>query len=273
MKLIRKILQFILLLTGTLATVMVILAFTSAPFWAWYGLGTKEAGIHRPPDCIVLMGGGGMPSESGLMRTWYTAKVANWFTRARVIIALPGDTADSLSSVNQMKRELVLRGIAPERIFFEDSGTNTRAQAINIWKRVKSYELGVRSEKLGVRSGELGVKSFDSSMNPLSIVNCSLLIVNCQLSILIVTSPEHLYRSVLAFRKAGFKKVDGLPAFEQAIESDISFSARRLGGSKLVPDIGDNITLRYQFWTQLHYEILVIREWLALGYYRISGWI
>lgn len=236
MKMLRKTLLVSLISVGTIAAVMIILAFTSAPFWAWYGLGTKEAGIHRPPDYIVLMGGGGMPSESGLMRSWYTAEVARWFTRAKIIIALPGDTMNPKSSINEMKSELVLRGVAPERIFLEDSGTNTRAQALNIFKRISQS-------------------------------------AHLQQSILIVTSPEHLYRSVLTFRKAGFIKVDGLPAFEQAIESDITFKARRLGGSKMVPDIGDNITLRYQFWTQLHYEILVIREWLALGYYRISGWI
>lgn len=229
---------------GIIALVMIILAFTSAPFWTWYGLGTKEAGINRPPDYIVLMGGGGMPSESGLMRTWYTAKAANWFTRARVIIALPGDTADSLSSICQMKRELVLRGVAPERILFEDSGTNTRSQAINIFKRAPSSE--------------------SQAPSPVS---------RAPSSILVVTSPEHLYRAVLAFRKAGFLKVDGLPAFEQAIEADITFNARKLGGRKLIPDVGDNIALRYQFWTQMNYELLVIREWLALGYYKLMGWL
>jgi uncharacterized SAM-binding protein YcdF (DUF218 family) len=237
MKLLRNILLVILLSLGTIAAVMIILAFTSAPFWIWYGMGTKKAGIHRPPDCIVLMGGGGMPSESGLIRTWYAARVANYFTRSKVIIALPGDPSDSLSSIRMMKNELILRGIQPERILLEDSGTNTRSQAQHI-ARILS-ESGPRQ----------------------------------QISLLIVTSPEHLYRAVLTFEKAGFWKVDGVPAFEQAIESDITFNVKNLGGRKFIPDIGDNITLRYQFWTQLHYETLVIREWLALGYYRISGWI
>jgi len=71
-----------------------------------------------------------MPSESGLMRCWYTAKTANYFTRAKVIISLPGNARDSLSSINGMKKELVIRGIAPERILLEDSGTNTRAEAL-----------------------------------------------------------------------------------------------------------------------------------------------
>lgn len=251
MVLFRRILKRLLISLGALAAVLIILAFTSLPFWTWYGMATKKAGINRPPDVIVLLGGGGMPSESGLIRTWYAAEVARWYTKAAVIVALPGDAGDSLSSLRLMKRELVLRGIAPERILLEDSGTNTRAQALNIFKRISNIEKG-RMNKAGVP--------------PLSIINY-------QLSILIVTSPEHLYRAVLAFRKAGFMKVDGLPAFEQAIESDITFNAKKLGGRKLVPDIGDNITVRYQFWTQMHYEMLVLREFMALGYYKLKGWI
>ena len=38
-------------------------------------------------------------------------------------------------------------------------------------------------------------------------------------------------------------------------------------------DIGNNITLRYQFWTQLHYEELLLREVFALAYYKLKGWI
>jgi uncharacterized SAM-binding protein YcdF (DUF218 family) len=258
MALLRRILKYLLIALGAMAAVLIILAFTSAPFWTWYGMATKKAGINRPPDVIVLLGGGGMPSESGLIRTWYAAQVANWFSRANIIIALPGDAADSLSSLRLMKRELVLRGVAPERIFLEDSGTNTRAQAMNIFKRISNIEQGMSNIERN---------------RPSQNANPPLSIINYQLSILIVTSPEHLYRAVLTFRKAGFTKVDGLPAFEQAIESDITFNAKKLGGRKLIPDIGENITLRYQFWTQLHYEALVIREWMALGYYKLKGWI
>jgi len=219
---------------GSIAAVLVILAFTPAPFWTWYGMSMKNAGVNRPPDYIVLLGGGGMPSESGLIRTWYAAQTGNYFSRARIIIALPGDRNDSLSSVNLMKKELILRGIGRERIFLEDSGTNTRAQAVNI---------------------------FNSSL------------VTCHSSILIVTSPGHLYRAVLSFKKAGFIKVDGLPAFEQTIESDITYNAYKLGGRKFIPDVGSNIILRYQFWTQMNYELLILREWTALGYYKLMGWI
>lgn len=248
MKRLIKGLRIFLLSMGGLFTLFVILAFTSAPFWTWYKLSMSKAGVNRPPDYIAVLGGGGMPSETGLMRCWYAAKTANYFTRAKIIIALPGNVHDSMSSINRMKKELTIRGIAPERIFLEDSGTNTRAEALNILEIISNIER-IRNSK------------FDYSIIPNSH------------SILIVTSPEHLRRAVLTFRKAGFIKVDGVPAFEEAIESDISFKGRKLGGRLWVPDIGNNITLRYQFWTQLRYEELIFRELFALGYYKLKGWI
>jgi len=233
-----------LIALGSVAAVMIILAFTSVPFRIWYGMGVKKAGIHRPPDFIVVLGGGGMPSESGLMRTWYAARVAGYYHRAKVIVALPGNPSDSLSAINLMKAEIVNRGIAPRRIFLEDSGTNTRSQALCVFKSISNIEQRISNNEVAYH-----------------------------VSLLIITSPEHLYRAVLAFKKAGFLKVDGVPAFEQAIESSITFNGYLLGGRKFIPDIGTSIALRYQFWTQMNYELLVIREWVALGYYQLKGWI
>ncbi len=251
MRRVRKIAATMLIITGLFFTVMIIMAFTSAPFWIWYGMGVKKAGIHRPPDYIVVLGGGGMPSESGLMRCWYASRVANHFTRARVIIALPGESKDSLSSVNQMKQEMELRGVAGDRIFLEDSGTNTRAEALNVFKIISDIESSRVTRHV----------SPDSSF------------VTRHSSLLLVTSPEHIYRAVLTFRKAGFLKVDGVPAFEKTIESNLSFNARKLGARGWVPDVGRNITIRYEFWVHLEYELLVLREYMALAYYKLQGWI
>jgi uncharacterized SAM-binding protein YcdF (DUF218 family) len=237
---IRRILKYLLFFFGGLFIILFIFCMTTAPFWTWYRLSTKYAGVHRPPEVLVVLGGGGMPSESGLMRTWYAARLGNHFQKSKIIIALPGDTLDTLSSVCQMKSELVLRGISPNRISFESLGTNTRAQAINI------YRSGIKSQ---------------------------VSIARFQVNVLIITSPEHLYRAVRSFRKAGFLKVDGVPAFETAIESELSFDDSILGGNKWMPSIGRSLGLRYEFWTQLRYEQLIIREWLAIGYYKIKGWI
>jgi uncharacterized SAM-binding protein YcdF (DUF218 family) len=227
-----RIIKYVLISFGCFFLISLILCFTSLPFWAWYDLSTKKAGIHRPPACIIVLGGGGMPSETGLIRIWYTALLANHFQHAQVIIALPGNSRDSLSSVYQMQKELVHRGISSERIIIEDSGTNTRSQALMIRKKIPTHQ-----------------------------------------AIAIVTSPEHLCRAVLTFQKAGFSKVDGLPSFDYTIESDITFIDRQLGGRRWIPNLGKNITLRYQFWSQLRYEELTLRELFAITYYWAKGWL
>ena len=174
-----------------------------------------------------------MPSESNLMRSWYTEKAAKSFSTANIVIAMPGDLSDSLSTPRLMKKELELRGIQADRITFENVGTNTRAQAMNCQR-----------------------------------------IIKMQNSILLITSPEHMRRAVLCFQKAGFEKVNALPAFENATEADLSFNDDELGGHKiLIPDVGENINMRYQLWNHLKYEILVARELSALAYYKLRGWI
>jgi len=238
-----------LLGSGVIAVIAVILAFTTAPFWIWYNMGVKTAGINRPPDYIVVLGGGGMPSESGLMRCWYGAKAARRFNRAAVIVSLPGEAGDSLSSVNLMKKELEIRGVAPERVLLEDSGTNTRAEAIQVLKLINRQQDRQYPRNIALHGNH-----------------------GNRVNLLIVTSPEHLLRAVLTFKKAGFQKVDGLPAFEKTIECDLTFTRKKTGGRKWVPDVGKNITVRYEFWRQMNYEFLVLREYVALLYYKLQGW-
>jgi len=261
--------KWTLISVGSIALIMIVLAFTSAPFWIWYGLGTSKAEITGPPNYIVVLGGSGIPSESGLMRTYYTGVASSYFPEAMVIVALPGDMGDSLSSINKMRDELIFRGIPAERILVEDSGTNTRGQAIRIRELIRNYELRNTNYELNVASTAMD----DHVSHLTSPVSHFSSLIPRPSSLLLITSPEHLYRAVLTFKKAGFDVVDGLPAFESDIESDISFSSKKLGGRRWVPDLGESITLRYQFWTQLQYEILILREYMAIAYYWLMGWI
>jgi len=153
-----------------------------------------------------------------------------------IIVALPGDSTDSLSSPCLLRQELIMRGISKNRVIFENAGHNTRQQALNISEH----------------AGKLFVNQ----------------------PIALVTSPEHMYRSILSFEKAGFANVQGLPTFESSIEeNDLYFKDKDLKGNALVPPIGQNKQIRYQFWNHLKYEILVIRELFALGYYKLRAWI
>lgn len=224
------------LAAGFLSFLIVFWCFTSGPFWVYHWLGTSKSQTIADPAYIVLLGGGGMPSESGLIRTYYTAKVADLYPDAIIIIALPGNISDTTSSIQQMKKELVLRGIDPARVLFEPEGRNTRAQAMNIRKML-------------------------SDINP-------------SVSICLVTAPEHMRRAVLTFRKAGFDNLGAHAAFEQAIEGDITFNDQDLGGRQgPLPAIGKNINLRYRFWTHLRYTELIAKEFIAIGFYWVKGWI
>lgn len=223
-------------ISGTFFLILLLLSFTSLPFWGYYWLGTSESKIAEKPDYIVLLGGGGMPSESNLMRAFFVHRAAVKSPESRIIITIPGDTADTSSTARLVANELIVKGIERNRIYYEELGTNTRSQAL----RLQTFN----SEKLDHKS------------------------------ILLVTSPEHMRRAVLTFRKAGFSRISALPAFENALEADLVFKDDELGGNKiLIPDVGGNTTVRYQFWNHLKYEILIAREIAALGYYKLRGWI
>jgi uncharacterized SAM-binding protein YcdF (DUF218 family) len=228
----KKFLKFHVIISSSLFTVFIILSFTTLPFWMYYYLGISPNILSGNPDYIVVMGGGGMPSESGLMRTYFAGESAKKYPNAKFIIALPGDTSNTKSSLFLMKNELVKRGIDSSLIHFEPNGTNTRSQAMQIKKMV------------------------DSTKN-----------------ILLITSPEHMYRAVKSFIKVGLINTGGVPTFEKAIEYRLIFNDDELGGNELIPGVGNNTQLRYQFWYHVKLQIIVYREYFAIAYYKLKFWI
>lgn len=229
-------LRSVLVIFGALSLVLLALSFTSLPFWGYYWLGTSESKISGRPDYIVLLGGGGMPSESNLIRAYYVCEAAAESPESRIVISIPGDTTDKKSTARLVAAELIRKGIEQHRISYEEIGTNTRSQALQLQN--------FNGEKLTSKA------------------------------ILLVSSPEHMRRAIQTFRKAGFTRVNALPAFESALEANLLFKDKDLGGNNLpVPDIGGSISVRYQFWNHLKYEILIAREIAALGYYKLRGWI
>jgi len=228
-------LKLLLIITGTIFLILCILAFTTLPFWAYYSLGTKNSKVTQTPSTIIMLGGAGIPSGDGLIRTYYTAAYSKANPGIPIIIAMPGNLTDQKSAPRLAGSELTIRGIKEDLIQHENLGRNTREQA----QKLAEGMLSGQKEK----------------------------------PILLVTSPEHMRRAVLAFRKCGFKEVSGLPAFEYALEADLRFDDRELKGNKVVPPIGKNLQVRYQFWNHLKYEVLVIKEYFGLTYYKLRGWI
>ena len=146
-------------------------------------LQVTEAGAMDDPRYIVVLGGGGIPSDTGLMRTYYGARHSISFPDATVIVALPADEDPEASSVGRMKDELVLRGVPESSILMETEGRNTHEQA----EKVKAM---------------LGPGAIHDPVH-------------------IVTESTHLRRSVLCFRKAGFSRVFGIGTHNTGAEADM----------------------------------------------------
>jgi len=228
MKYLKKAARLLLLFCGITALGMIALAFTDVPYFAYHQLGTHCHRLKGNPEVIVVLGGSGMPSADGLIRTYYASEAAIKFPQAEVIIAHPYDN-DSLSTrqLDLMANELIIRGVDSLRIRYEPIGTNTQSQASHISEMLKAQ--------------------YDSP-------------------VLVITSPEHMYRSIRSLQKAGLKNVGGLPSFEKPI-SEQKLKSGKKNGQKV------SLAWRYNFWSYLRHEILVLREYFAIAYYKIKGWI
>ncbi len=219
---------------GVVALVLWLFALTPLPWKVFGWMGAAGPDRDAAPAYIVLMGGGGIPSESGLMRCYETAVQAARHPKAKVVVAMPLEPDEKPGGTTVVMRELMLRGVDRARILHEDKGRHSAEQARFTWKLVD----GARAQP----------------------------------AVMIVSSPEHVLRSRLAFRKAGFTKVRGAGTFGEMLHADLSMPSETIA-SLPVPDPGRSILLRYRVWDTLIIEVRVLRELAALGYYKLKGWI
>ena len=228
MKHLGRIIKITFFTLGALFFVMVVLAFTSVPFYAYYRLGQNpnESDTPLQPRHIVMFGGAGMPSEDNLIRLYHTAALARHFDLP-VILVHP---EDSLCQA-EMTRLLLQGGI--DSILYMTEGANTRSQALEL---MAAYP-------------ELAEEPF-----------------------IAVTSPEHVRRTVKCLNKAGFQNVIGKAAYPATVDFDLSLKKRKLGGNEAIPSI-ESVKMRYTFFNYLKLEITCVREYFALAYYKIKGWI
>lgn len=211
-----------------------VLSFTTLPFWAWHKLSQRGNEYSFQPEYIIVMANNGMPSQSNLMNIYQTAMLTKRYPHADIVVAIPEDSTSEMVNSCRILDEMIFRGIDSTKIYFENEGRNTRAQALNILRNICKSE---------------------------------------PRPILIVSSPEHIYRTVRVFEKLGFDNAGSYPCFDNTVQNNLAFDAMDLGGNKAVPDIGANQQLRYQFWNHLKYEIIVLREYAAIFYYELQGWI
>ena len=77
-----------------------------------------------------------------------------------------------------------------------------------------------------------------------------------------------MYRSIKSFKKAGFIHVSGFAAFEKPVDEEKVMDKENTKDTRV-----RNLSLRYNMWSYLHYELLVLREYCAISYYKLKGWI
>ncbi len=119
-----------------------------------------------PPRYIMVLGGGGIPSASGLTRTYHAATLHRKYPKARFIVSLPSSGNPATNSVGRMRDELVLHGVPADAVRLESAALNTHEQAVRIARMMEGAELTAH--------------------------------------VRVVTNPWHLRRSLACFRKAGF---------------------------------------------------------------------
>lgn len=227
---IRKILLLFFISVGIISTIMIVLAFTSIPFYMHYNLGKNPDGIEITdefkPDKVIMFGGAGMPSPDNLMRLYYAAQWANHFD-VPVILVHPEDSICQI----EMSKMLCQSGV--DEILYMTKGTNTRSQSIEL----KNSDIELVNE-----------------------------------NILVVTSTEHMYRTIKCLKKVGFENVVGVPAQEAVVNFDLSLDNQKLGGNSSIPSV-HNTKIRYTFYNYLKLEIVCAREYMAIIYYKLKDWI
>jgi uncharacterized SAM-binding protein YcdF (DUF218 family) len=79
------------------------------------------------PDYIIMFGGAGMPSESNLIRLYYTAEIAGKLQKP-IILVHPEDSVCQA----EMTKYLVNNGISSDSIMYMTGGSNTRSQSLSL---------------------------------------------------------------------------------------------------------------------------------------------
>jgi len=171
--------------------VQCIMALTGPPRALVDWLTCENLKPQETPRTIVVLGGGGIPSTSSLIRLYYAAEYGRNMTGTTFVVSLPSNIDPERASVGRMRDELVMRGIPASRIRMETRGLGTRDEAVKVRELL----------------GEATIHE----------------------PVVVVSSEFHLRRAVLAFRRAGFSNVRGLYADNIGAEADFRFAGLRYG--------------------------------------------
>lgn len=216
-----------LVIFGALFLLLIALSITPIPYYAYHQLAATDVRLENKPKAIVLLSGVGMPSPDALIKLYFAKKAALNYPDSEVYLLLPEQTSKEISSPIHLMKKELIDGSISEN----------------------------------------RIRLITEGHNTHSQLKSLVGIIDTSASILIVTSPEHMLRSILTIQKLGYKDVGGLPTFEHPTSESVLTKNDRKNLEI------SNLSLRYNLWSYLQYEIVVLREYCALGYYWLKGWI
>ena len=175
----RRLLQ----VTAILFVLQLLGVLIGPPHWLQDWLSATAYLPKEQPRYIIVLGGGGIPSTSTLIRTYYAAEYGRGLTGTTFIVSLPTDSDPNTTSIGRMRDELVRRGIPASSIRMEYRGLDTHQEAAYICKMLDASAL--------------------------------------REPILVISSEYHLRRAMLCFRKQGFTNVSALDAASIGAEAEM----------------------------------------------------
>lgn len=89
-----------------------------------------------------------------------------------------------------------------------------------------------------------------------------------KISVTLVTSPEHMYRAIKTFQQEGFIHTGGVATFEDPVDAEQVKDKENSRDTRV-----KSLALRYNMWSYMNYELLVLKEYCAIAYYKLKGWI
>jgi len=230
-----RVLHAFLAVSGALALALAIFLCTAWPqrFLNWTAHAENATGRVEDAHVVFVPSGAGMPSESALMRLWTAGEAARRAPHAQVAVGLPPEDAQ----VAAHREELVLRGVAPERIKIV-FGRSTREQAVAL-------------------AGAIPARSAAA------------------VRVAVVTSPSHVRRTAAAVAKvlprAG---ICALPAWNGDFASNLSRADDAAGepAEEASREGKRELFLRYGLESNARAFLEAMREWVALVWYRLMRW-
>lgn len=254
-------LAFASYLLGPLALTALVLQFTPVPVRLLSRLATPPTTERFVPDCmgesapaaILVYAGSGIPGESGLNRTWQAADAAQLYPGIPLLLAIPSPSPDEPSpAARAYLRELSLHGVEAHRIHLVTSGADTYSQSAAAVEKLEA-------------------------------------LLPAGAPVLVVTSPEHMYRAVGCLRRHGLQNpLWAAPAYSKSLDdphpapAEMRISPETLDPVRVSAESGapaddpNALAARNRLADRVRQNLrassLVLDEALSIFAYRFRGW-